>query len=98
MSERPTLFRVRSGSIDTLSPREREVLAGVVHGLTNKQIGIELGISHRTVEIHRARLMRKLHVSTLAELIAKALYDSGALTREFSRMALAGARPAQALD
>ncbi len=60
------------GEIDSLSPREREVMAGVLSGLTNKQIGTLLGISHRTVEIHRARLMRRLHVTTVAELIARA--------------------------
>lgn len=58
------------GDIDLLTRREVEVVAGLVRGLTNKQIGIELGISHRTVEIHRSRLMRKLGVSTLAGLLA----------------------------
>jgi FixJ family two-component response regulator len=62
-------------SIGNLSPRERDVLAAVVRGLTNKEIGVELGISHRTVEIHRARLMRKLGVSSLADLLAIALRD-----------------------
>ncbi|UKK85547.1 LuxR C-terminal-related transcriptional regulator [Sphingopyxis sp. BSN-002] len=49
--------------------REVEVVCGLVRGLTNKQIGLELGISHRTVEIHRSRLMRKLGASTLAGLL-----------------------------
>jgi two-component system response regulator FixJ len=40
-----------------------------VRGLTNKQIGMLLGISHRTVEVHRARLMRKLGVSNLSGLL-----------------------------
>ena len=39
-------------------PREREVAACLMDGLTSKEIGKQLGISHRTVEIHRARLMR----------------------------------------
>jgi FixJ family two-component response regulator len=60
-------------SVDCLTEREREVVAGLVRGLTNKQIGRELGISHRTVEIHRARLMRKLGASTLSALLAIAL-------------------------
>jgi two-component system response regulator FixJ len=60
----------RRFSIAELSSREREVLAGVARGLTNKEIGIELGISHRTVEIHRARLKRKLDVTTVAALLA----------------------------
>lgn len=65
----------RAASLDSLSQREREVLAGVMRGCTNKQIGTELGISHRTVEIHRARLMRKLHVTTLVDLLAVARHD-----------------------
>lgn len=52
---------------------EREVVAWLLHGLTNKEIGRELGISHRTVEIHRARLMRKLAVPSLPALIDIAL-------------------------
>ncbi|OJY67015.1 MAG: hypothetical protein BGP16_17525 [Sphingobium sp. 66-54] len=63
-------------SLALLSPRERQVLAGIVRGLTNKEIGIELGISHRTVEIHRAHLMRKLNVTSLAALLAIALTRS----------------------
>ncbi|MGN6595425.1 response regulator transcription factor [Sphingopyxis terrae] len=57
-------------SLGDLTQREREVVAGLVRGLTNKQIGQELGISHRTVEIHRARVMRKLGAPTLAALLA----------------------------
>jgi len=64
--------RATSGS---LSARERDVLAGVVAGKTNKEIGATLGISHRTVEIHRARLMRKLRVRTLADLLVVAVRD-----------------------
>lgn len=60
----------RHPSLDDLTEREREVVAGLVRGLTNKQIGQELGISHRTVEIHRARVMRKLGAPTLAALLA----------------------------
>lgn len=60
-------------SIGDLTRREREVVAGLVRGLTNKQIGRELGISHRTVEIHRARVMRKLGTPTLAALLALVL-------------------------
>lgn len=59
----------------SLSVREREVLAGVVAGNTNKEIGAQLGISHRTVEIHRARLMRKLRVKNLADLLVVAIHD-----------------------
>ncbi|MDF0488354.1 helix-turn-helix transcriptional regulator [Sphingomonas sp. H39-1-10] len=60
-------------SLDRLSPREREVLVGILAGLTNKAIGGELGISHRTVEIHRARIMRKLGATSVASLVATAI-------------------------
>jgi FixJ family two-component response regulator len=62
-----------SRSIELLTMREREVVAGLVRGLTNKQIGQKLGISHRTVEIHRARAMRKLGAPTLAALLTLVL-------------------------
>jgi PAS domain S-box-containing protein len=54
-----------------LTPREREVAAQVMQGSTSKEIGKALGISHRTVEIHRARLMRKYAAATTAELVQK---------------------------
>lgn len=54
-----------------LTPREREVAAHVMQGLTSKEIGRALDISHRTVELHRARLMRKYAASTTAELVQK---------------------------
>lgn len=51
-----------------LTAREREVMTLAVAGLANKEIARKLGLSHRTVEIHRARAMRKMHASTLLEL------------------------------
>ena len=54
-----------------LTAREREVAAQLMQGLTSKEIGRALGISHRTVEIYRARLMRKYRASTAAELVQK---------------------------
>ncbi|MBN8831291.1 MAG: hypothetical protein J0G94_11890 [Sphingomonadales bacterium] len=62
-------------SLDRLTPREREVLDGVLRGMTNRTIGEALGISHRTVETHRARVMRKLNVSTVAALVTTALTE-----------------------
>lgn len=53
----------------TLSAREREVLARVVAGLTNKEIGRALACSPRTVETHRVHLSQKLQVETLAQMI-----------------------------
>ena len=54
-----------------LTPREREVAAHLMQGLTSKHIGKTLDISHRTVEIYRARLMRKYKASTTADLVQK---------------------------
>jgi len=54
-----------------LTAREREVAAHLLHGLTSKEIGKALTISHRTVEIYRARLMRKYKASTTADLVHK---------------------------
>lgn len=55
--------------VNALSPREREVLAALVEGKANKVIGFELGISPRTVEVHRANLMEKLGVRSLPEAV-----------------------------
>ena len=52
-----------------LTPREREVLDGLAKGLPNKTIAYDLGISPRTVEIHRANLMTKLGVRSLSEAL-----------------------------
>ena len=54
-----------------LTAREREVAAHLLSGLTSKEIGRALSISHRTVEIYRARLMRKYQASTTADLVHK---------------------------
>lgn len=56
-----------------LTAREREVAAHLMGGLTSKEIGRALAISHRTVEIYRARLMRKYKASTTADLVHKLL-------------------------
>jgi PAS domain S-box-containing protein len=60
--------------IDTqLTPREREIAALLIHGLTSKQIGKRLSISPRTVDVYRARLMRKYASATTPELVHKLL-------------------------
>jgi FixJ family two-component response regulator len=56
----------------SLSPREREVMALVVSGLLNKQIGGELGISEITVKAHRGRVMQKMQAASLADLVGMA--------------------------
>jgi PAS domain S-box-containing protein len=55
------------------TPREREIAALLVEGSTSKQIGRQLAISPRTVDVYRARLMRKLGAATTAELVNKLL-------------------------
>jgi len=54
-----------------LTAREREVATALMSGLTSKEIGRDLSISHRTVEIYRARLMRKYAASNTSELVHK---------------------------
>jgi two-component system response regulator FixJ len=55
--------------LNVLTPRERDVLAGLVDGHANKVIAYDLGISPRTVEIHRANLMTKLGVDSLSDVL-----------------------------
>jgi FixJ family two-component response regulator len=54
---------------DTLTPREREVMTLVVNGMLNKQIGIELGASEKTIKVHRGQVMHKMRADSLAELV-----------------------------
>lgn len=54
---------------DSLTPREREVMALVVDGHANKVIAIDLGLSERTVEIHRANVMKKMGARSVAHLV-----------------------------
>lgn len=56
----------------TLTPREREVMAEVVKGRLNKQIAGDLGISEVTVKLHRGKVMRKMQVRSVADLVRKA--------------------------
>ena len=57
------------GRYATLSSREREVMALVVTGLMNKQVGGKLGISEITVKAHRGRVMRKMQADSVADLV-----------------------------
>lgn len=59
--------------LETLSPREREVLDGLVEGRANKVIAFDLGISARTVEVYRANVMTKMTAASLSELVRMAM-------------------------
>lgn len=72
LSEDPERERVRT-VLESLSPREHEVLDGVVEGKLNKVIAHELGISPRTVEVYRANVMSKTGARGLSELIRMVL-------------------------
>ncbi len=65
---------LKSFPVDSdLTPRERLVLAGIIEGRTNKEIARALNISPRTVEFHRANLVRKYAARNTAELVRKVL-------------------------
>jgi PAS domain S-box-containing protein len=61
--------RLAAGLVKTLSPRQREVLVQMANGLLNKQIAYELGLSEKTVKMHRSLLIQKLGVPTSADAV-----------------------------
>ena len=65
--------RVAAARLDRLTAREKEVLQGLVAGQANKEIAIDLGVSPRTVEVHRARVMEKMAADSLPDLIHQAM-------------------------
>jgi FixJ family two-component response regulator len=67
---RSELDRIQ-GRLDSLTPREHEVLLQVVDGRLNKQIAADLGIAEKTIKVHRARAMEKMGASSLADLVRK---------------------------
>jgi FixJ family two-component response regulator len=55
--------------LDLLTPREFEVMQLITTGMLNKQVGGELGVAEKTVKVHRGRLMQKLGIASVAELV-----------------------------
>lgn len=69
----PALVRNSDLELPTLSPREREVLQLLAEGKTNKEMATELDISVKTIESHRAQIMEKLNIRSIAELTKYAI-------------------------
>src|SRR6202047_981174 len=70
-SERAEIRKLRE-CFDLLAPRERQVMRLVVSGRPNKQIAHELGVSERTIKLHRGQVMRKMRAESLADLVKQA--------------------------
>jgi FixJ family two-component response regulator len=71
-AERRLDYAIRSAiqrRFDKLTPREKQVMDGIIRGQLNKVIAAELGIGEKTVKVHRARLMEKMGVRSVAELV-----------------------------
>jgi len=77
MQDEIELKRVIQERYATLTPRETEVMTAVAKGHANKVIAMDLELSQRTVEIHRARVMEKMQVRSLAELVKLAVILEG---------------------
>lgn len=72
-AERSTQSPELSNRYDELSPREREVFAGMVHGASSKQMARTMGISPRTVEVHRSNVLHKMQAGGVVELVHMAI-------------------------
>jgi FixJ family two-component response regulator len=79
--EQRTRRRELRAPFDTLTPREREVLGHVLSGQLNKQIAGDLGTSERTIKAHRANIMAKLRVQSVAEL-ARLAQEAGLVSNQ----------------
>ncbi len=87
-----------SAHLAKLTAREREVLDGMVQGHPNKVIAYNLGVSQRTVEVHRARVMEKAGVRSLSDLVRMVLIADGALAPQAARQPRLGSSPADDAD
>lgn len=67
--EQAEIVMVAKARFETLTPREREILAHVARGRLNKQIAFDFGISEVTVKLHRSNVMRKMEANSIGELI-----------------------------
>lgn len=72
--------RMIDDRIATLTPRERQVMEMVVNGMANKQVAAELGLSEKTIEVHRKHVMDKMQAGNVADLIRMAMRGSSIQT------------------
>jgi FixJ family two-component response regulator len=77
-SGKPDVIAANFPGSELLTPREREVLSQIAAGASNKEAGRHLGISPRTIEVHRARIMEKLGARNAADLVRIVLSDARA--------------------
>ncbi|MFU8830291.1 MAG: response regulator transcription factor, partial [Phycisphaerales bacterium] len=68
--------RMVDDRISQLTPRERQVMEMVVNGMANKQVAAELGLSEKTIEVHRKHVMDKMQAGNVADLIRMAMRGS----------------------
>ena len=78
---------------EQLTPREREVMALVVEGKSNKRVALDLGVSAKTIEVHRAKVMEKMEAKSLAELVRMSLAIQPEEDADNNRPAQANHRP-----
>jgi two-component system, LuxR family, response regulator FixJ len=78
--------RAYHAQIESLSPRECQILNAIISGKNNKMIALELNISHKTVEFHRTNIMRKLKAETLVELTKNVLLLSDSDSHSFFQL------------